>query len=335
MIENTAISVVMCTYNGEKYLSQQLDSILHQTYPCKELIIVDDVSTDATWEILQTYQQKYKHISIYKNETNIGYTKNFEGALQKATCDLIAIADQDDIWELDKLASQQKNIGNALIIYHDSALVSQNNEYLNKNISDILNMYQGNDFRALLFDNCVSGHAMLFKKTLLAHIFPFPNDMYYDWWMAIVALTQGEIRYIPEKLVRYRQHEKNVTNIIGDGENKKEKPKNRYIRKQLRIYNNLKTYNQMLKDLERLERISFKNKKDKNFLTHLLKGLHKKSGVFFVPALFFLLIPYRHVLFYSRRITLSKRIRFIIKLAFTKRYDVKPNMEVLKDFIEK
>ena len=91
------VAVVMCTYNGEKYLRQQLDSILAQTYPIQELIVQDDCSTDATLAILQEYEAKVPFMKVIENTHNLGFNLNFKTACMRATTDLIAISDQDDV----------------------------------------------------------------------------------------------------------------------------------------------------------------------------------------------------------------------------------------------
>jgi len=92
------VSVVMATYNGEKYLREQLDSILGQTYAPFEIIIQDDGSTDGTVDIAKEYVQKYGFIKLYVNEHNLGFNQNFKSVAMKATGDYVAISDQDDIW---------------------------------------------------------------------------------------------------------------------------------------------------------------------------------------------------------------------------------------------
>lgn len=96
------VAVVMCTYNGEKYLRQQLDSILAQTYPIQELIVQDDCSTDATLAILQEYEAKVPFMQVIENTHNLGFNLNFKTACMRATADLIAISDQDDVWMPEK-----------------------------------------------------------------------------------------------------------------------------------------------------------------------------------------------------------------------------------------
>lgn len=96
------VAVVMCTYNGEKYLRQQLDSILAQTYPIQELIVQDDCSTDTTLAILQEYEAKVPFMQVIENTHNLGFNLNFKTACMRATTDLIAISDQDDVWMPEK-----------------------------------------------------------------------------------------------------------------------------------------------------------------------------------------------------------------------------------------
>ena len=97
------ISIVMATYNGGLYLEQQMESIVVQTYPNIEIIIVDDCSTDNTIEILQMFQQKYSNIKLFNNAANLGYIKNFEKGCSLASGEYIALCDQDDYWHPDKL----------------------------------------------------------------------------------------------------------------------------------------------------------------------------------------------------------------------------------------
>lgn len=96
------VSIVMCTYNGEQFLREQLDSILAQTYPIHELIIQDDCSTDHTADIVREYARQYPFIRFHANISNLGFNRNFQDALSKAEGDYIAIADQDDIWYEEK-----------------------------------------------------------------------------------------------------------------------------------------------------------------------------------------------------------------------------------------
>jgi glycosyltransferase involved in cell wall biosynthesis len=97
------ISIAMCTYNGERFIKEQLDSILNQTYKNFELIITDDDSSDKTITIIKEYIKQDKRIKLYQNNSNLGFIKNFEKAISLCSGDYIVLADQDDIWKVNKL----------------------------------------------------------------------------------------------------------------------------------------------------------------------------------------------------------------------------------------
>lgn len=105
------VSVVMCTYNGERYIREQLDSIVAQTYPLKEIIIQDDGSTDHTVEICQEYAARYPFIHVFVNEHNKGLDANFESATMRSTGEFVAFSDQDDVWYPEKISKQVAAIG--------------------------------------------------------------------------------------------------------------------------------------------------------------------------------------------------------------------------------
>ena len=102
-MSNSLVSVVVCTYNGSRFVSEQIESICKQTYPNLQIIIVDDASTDNTFEIIKQWADKDHRIHLHRNEKNLGFNLNFDKACKLTTGDYIAIADQDDIWELTKI----------------------------------------------------------------------------------------------------------------------------------------------------------------------------------------------------------------------------------------
>jgi len=200
------ISVALCTYNGEKFLTEQLDSLIAQTYENIEIIAVDDCSTDNTFGILTKYAAKHRNISIYRNDQNNGFLKNFEIALSYCNGDFIALCDQDDVWKPEKIDLQVAAIGENMVIYHDSEFIDDEGKLTGEKLSDSHNLYRGSDPKVFLFRNCVSGHAMLIRKDLLKHAFPFKNRFYHDCWLAYVAVNIGSIDFIPQCLVKYRRH---------------------------------------------------------------------------------------------------------------------------------
>lgn len=214
MNDKKLVSIALCTYNGDAYLKQQLDSIVNQSYPEIELIVVDDCSTDNTLTILKEYSARYSFIKLFINPQNLGYIRNFEKAMSLCNGDFIALSDQDDIWDLNKIEKQVKAIGNNLLIYHDSEFVDQNGESLSLYMSDIMNLYRGDQPEVFLFFNCISGHSVLMKKELRNELLPFPEAYFHDWWMGYVGTNLGSIDFIEESLVKYRQHQKADTNIL-------------------------------------------------------------------------------------------------------------------------
>lgn len=214
MANQELISIALCTYNGEKYLHEQLDSLVNQTYPNLEIIIVDDRSADRTISIIKSYQEKYSFIKLYENESNLGYVKNFEKAISLCGAEFIALSDQDDIWDLNKIEILHQEIGDNILIYHDSEFIDENGKSLERKMSDLRNFYKGTDSRVFLLENCVSGHAVLFKKLLVSLSIPFDKNIFHDWWLSYVATQNGGITFTCQCLVKYRQHTNANTNIL-------------------------------------------------------------------------------------------------------------------------
>lgn len=218
----TDISVVMATFNGERYLRQQLDSILQQSISPREIIIVDDGSTDSTLTILKEYTADSR-FRLLVNDQNMGYIKSFERGMLEVSCPYIALSDQDDIWLPHKLETLVSNIEDHIAVYSDSMLVDKDGISLNKKMSDLKNQ--------LTYDNCLMytigawapGHAMLFRKELVDKCKPFPTLVTHDFWLGFVASCNGGIFYVNEVLVHYRQH---ASNAIGANtqQSKKQKP---------------------------------------------------------------------------------------------------------------
>lgn len=223
MKQNTPcmVSIALCTYNGEKNLEEQLDTLVGQTYGQKEIVIVDDCSSDATLEIIEKYRHEYPFIKVHRNELNLGYIKNFEKAISLCTGEYIALADQDDIWDLDKIKILVENIGTSALIYHDSQFINEEGKLMNKKLSEVLNMYEGDMPHFFMFNNCISGHSLLFSHKIVPDILPFDKRYYHDKWISFIASERGGINYIDVPLVKYRQHEHSITDIL-DLKSKKE-----------------------------------------------------------------------------------------------------------------
>jgi glycosyltransferase involved in cell wall biosynthesis len=212
MNEYLLISIAMATYNGQKYLKEQLDSIYAQTYKNIEVIVADDCSTDETVKILNEYSISYG-LKYYKNEQNLGYVKNFEKAITLCSGDFIALCDQDDVWRADKLEKMFKNIAGNLLIHSDAKLIDENGDTLSESYAAIAHKKFRKNTYEYFFSNDVTGCTTLFKKELLFFALPFPKNMLaHDWWLALCASKEGSIKYLNEPLISYRQH---ASNQIG------------------------------------------------------------------------------------------------------------------------
>ncbi len=208
------ITVALATYNGERFLREQLDSIYAQSWPTLEVVACDDASTDGTAEILAEYARSHG-LRYTINERNLGYVKNFERVLGMAGGEYIALADQDDVWASEKLARLRALIeqSGCVLAYGDAALIDADGATLNGTLRDALSLeYQrGSGHEAFYLQNCVTGCTTLFHRRLLDHALPIPSGaMVHDWWLAYVAVRVERIDYVDETLVSYRQHQHNA-----------------------------------------------------------------------------------------------------------------------------
>jgi glycosyltransferase involved in cell wall biosynthesis len=213
MSEQGLISIAMSTYNGERFIKEQIDSILEQSYSNLELIITDDGSSDKTIDIIKDYQKKDIRIKLYQNETNLGFVQNFAKAISLCGGEYIALADQDDIWKKDKLKTFLKKIGGNVLIYSDADLVDEHAASMGKElIRPARELVSGANNRAFLLENCVSGNTLMFKKELLPYILPIPQSAsFHDRWIVFVATTYGSIIYTEKPMTYYRRYSEQIT----------------------------------------------------------------------------------------------------------------------------
>lgn len=199
------VSVVMCTYNGAKYIREQLDSILNQTYPIFEIIIQDDCSTDETVEIIREYAGRYENIHLFQNEKSLGINRNFYSAMDKAQGDYIAISDQDDIWVTDKIEVQMNAIGKAWLSSGFSKPFTSG-----KGIKIHFDSRMPNcTLERMVYVGMTPGHTLLIKKELLEHIPDLDRwiDLYtYDKHLQIVAACYDKVQFCNKVLVHNRRH---------------------------------------------------------------------------------------------------------------------------------
>ena len=218
------ISVAMCTCNGEKYLNEQLHSILNQSSKPGELIICDDCSTDNTIQIIESYSAKYpKNISVHLNEKNLGVIKNFEKAILLTTGDFIFLSDQDDIWypdKIKKMISLLNENSNILLVFSNGDLIDETGESIGSTLwgkwnftEEIRENWKNNKlaFHDLFkIHNKVTGATIAFKKKLKKHLIPIkvPLDYWHDQWFALHAAALNGLYFTEESLIKYRVHTK-------------------------------------------------------------------------------------------------------------------------------
>ncbi|GAA4781407.1 hypothetical protein GCM10023231_06150 [Olivibacter ginsenosidimutans] len=207
------VSVALCTYNGAKYLKDQLTTISNQTYTNLEIVIVDDHSSDETVSIIKSHMENDTRIKLWINDSNVGVNKSFKIAIDECQGDFIAIADQDDLWAQEKIKIQMDLIGDSSLIYHDSLYIDENGIALGKSTTTHHRFVRGKCGINFLFFNCISGHTCLFRKKFYQQIPLFPNGIYYDWWLAFCASSIGKLDFSLQQLVQHRIHQKSVTRI--------------------------------------------------------------------------------------------------------------------------
>lgn len=209
------VSVVVTCYNGAKYLAAQLESILQQSYPNLEIIVADDASSDNSRQLVEQYGAEDARIRLLPHVGNLGLHKNLERGLLAASGEYIAIADHDDIWQLDKIERHLQALNGKVGSYSDSALIDSNGDSLGRTLFQTLNIKpteQSASLVQLLFKNCISGHALLFHRDLLQWALPFEDSFIFDHQLALAAALAGGLSYIPEPLVLHRIHGGNHTN---------------------------------------------------------------------------------------------------------------------------
>lgn len=205
------VSIALTTYNGARYLDAQMESLLAQTYPHLEIVVSDDGSADDTPARLAAYAAQDARVRVLDVTGNRGFNGNFARCFAACRGVLISPCDQDDIWHPEKTQRLVQALGDATLVYADSRFVDGEGHSLQRCMSDTVRMVSGSDPRAFLFGNSVSGHAMIFRRELLAAAGAFPATIYFDWWLAFVAANVGRIAYLDAVLVDYRRHAQAIT----------------------------------------------------------------------------------------------------------------------------
>ena len=215
------ISVALCTYNGEKYLPEQLESIVSQSVPVHELVVCDDGSQDRTLEILHQFSDKAPFpVRIFQNTVNLGSTKNFEKCLSLCQGDILFLCDQDDIWRADKV---EKQVGyleenpHVDAVFSDARVIDDLSRPTQSTIWQEVEfnespqrLWKAGKAHEILFEGfVVTGATLALRRSVLKQLVPFPvhvPKLIHDAWIALVLSLEGRIQFITEPLVSYRMH---------------------------------------------------------------------------------------------------------------------------------
>ena len=211
------ISVCMASFNGSKYIEQQLESILIQLGPLDEVVIVDDASKDDTVSKLKNFNDP--RIKLIENDLNVGVISSFEKSLCLARGDFIFLSDQDDIWLPDKVSKIMESfcknsevtlcLSDALIIDNTGKVKSktyfeQRGPFMHSVLSNILK-------------NKFLGCSLAFKRSMITHIIPIPNKVpAHDMWIGIINEIYGKSAFVNKPLFQYRRHSDNVSSMIHE-----------------------------------------------------------------------------------------------------------------------
>lgn len=220
--------IVLATYNGAKYVREQLDSILANTEKDISIEICDDGSTDGTLAIAEEYAEKYEFIHVHQNETNLGYVKNFLEGIKRSSSPYIMLCDQDDIWDSDKIERTYEEMKRLegqtggkekkpLLVFTDAMNYDSDtgkllgsfhqNSHLNTDKLDAAHLFMEN--------KCI-GCTVMLNDAILPYLETVPEEIrVHDWWLALICCHFGKISYLSETTLQYRQHSGNM--IGGSG----------------------------------------------------------------------------------------------------------------------
>lgn len=217
-LKRLKISIALCTYNGARFLQEQLESIAVQTRPPDEMVICDDQSKDSTVEILRNFASKVPFpVRIFLNEKNLGSTRNFEKAIKLCTGDIIFLSDQDDIWLPDKLEQIEEIFSNSPstgAVFTDAVLVDENLKPLEYSLWQSIGFTEreknllsdGKSIEVLLKHNVVTGSTMAFRSKFKNLFLPIPEIWIHDGWIALLIAFTSDIVAVSDPLIKYRQH---------------------------------------------------------------------------------------------------------------------------------
>jgi hypothetical protein len=221
--EERVVEVLLATYNGQRFLREQIDSILRQSYPHVRILVRDDGSTDGTLGILTEYAGEFPERFRVVQGPPTGNAKwNFLRLLEASTAEYMAFADQDDVWTADKIELEMEAMrrleyehgsGSPLLVFSDLRVVDENLNTLRPSFwsNERIKPENIGRFERLLAQNVVTGCTALINRPLATLAQPMPASSYmHDWWIALIAGALGYTEFLVAPTVLYRQHDRNV-----------------------------------------------------------------------------------------------------------------------------
>ncbi len=208
-MEQQKVQILMSTYNGKKYLREQIESLLSQTYSNIEILIRDDGSKDGTISILEEYSQNYPSIKVFKEE-NIGVVNSFFNLLKKSEADYIAFCDQDDIWlenKVEKAIEKLQHVTEPALYCSNKILIDADNHVIAENHGKYLSPSFENAVVECICTGCTTvlnqKLAQIIRQNIPKHA------MMHDWWCYLVATYHGKVIFDENSYIWYRQHGNN------------------------------------------------------------------------------------------------------------------------------
>jgi rhamnosyltransferase len=302
------IDIVLATYNGEKYVGEQIDSIINQTYKEWKLIIRDDGSKDKTSEVLEMYAQKDSRIKVIKDGIgNLGFNGNFTKLLEASSSDYVMICDQDDFWIPEKIEIMFNEIKkydkkDKILVHSDVYLTNEKLEIISDKFIGKRGIKQG--INGVIMANSVQGASCLMTKRLKDSYLNNKVSMPYDYNICLIAEMTGKRIYIEKPLMYYRQHQ---SNAIGAGV-EKDSGKNKIVEFISRKFS-LKLIKMELGKFEQISKLKdslyseMSSKVRKDIEDYLYISDNKKSALI------------KSFIFYKNRYTMYRRIDGIIGAA--------------------
>lgn len=222
------LSAVVGTYQGERFLREQLRSILEQSVALDEIVITDDDSRDSTLAVAESVMADSGiPFRILRAERNVGVGKNFERGLRESSGQIVFLADQDDVWRPDKVERMLEEFSRRPeldLLFTDARLINGDGNSLHQTLFRSLGIAYAERrrvktdraFYALLRRNVATGATIAVRRTVVQRALPIPDGWLHDEWLAVVAAASGRIDFLDDPLTDYRQHDRNH---IGSGRN--------------------------------------------------------------------------------------------------------------------